>query len=69
MPLTYATPRLALMVVKGYEAISTVARVAEQKNVDLPTLGLPTMPICMVSISEYPWSRNMIALSAMFQIS
>ena len=40
-------PRFGLIVVNGYGAISAGARVAEAKNVDLPTFGFPTTPISM----------------------
>jgi hypothetical protein len=38
--------------VKGYDAISTSARVAALKNVLFPTLGFPTNPINIVSKEE-----------------
>ena len=43
-PLTCPTPRFASIVVNGYDATWAAAMVSAEKNVDLPTLGLPTMP-------------------------
>jgi hypothetical protein len=46
--ITYATPTLGSIVVKGKFPIDTGASVAAEKNVDFPTLVLPSNPICML---------------------
>ena len=43
--LTYPTPWFGFIVVKGYDAISTSARVAALKKVDFQTLGFPISPM------------------------
>ena len=45
--ITYATPTFGSIVVNGKLPIETGASVAAEKNVDFPTLVLPSNPICM----------------------
>ena len=45
--LTYATPTLGSIVVKGKLPVGTGVSVAAEKKVDLPTLAFPNKPICI----------------------
>jgi hypothetical protein len=54
------------MVVNGYGAVSTSARVAALKKVDFPVEGLPTIPINILTQIEFKFL--MVAVKKFFII-